>query len=158
MIAKSADQWFQEYGESHQNPTNKTIHWICVPAITACVIAFLWDVPRPEFMQPYPYLNWATITLALSTLFYLRLSLSLAVGMLAFSALIIMAIVSYYRVWPDTPVWQVALVVFVIAWIGQFIGHKIEGKKPSFFQDLQFLMIGPIWLLGFLYRKVGIPY
>ena len=56
------------------------------------------------------------------------------------------------------PVWRSALVVFVVAWIGQFIGHKIEGKKPSFLQDLQFLLIGPAWLLGFIYRKLGIRY
>ncbi len=56
------------------------------------------------------------------------------------------------------PVWRSALVVFVVAWIGQFIGHKIEGKKPSFLQDLQFLLIGPVWLLGFIYRNLGIRY
>lgn len=37
--------------------------------------------------------------------------------------------------------------IFVVAWIAQFYGHHVEGKKPSFFADLQFLMIGPLWLL-----------
>ena len=53
---------------------------------------------------------------------------------------------------------KVAFGIFVIAWIGQFIGHKIEGKKPSFLEDLQFLMVGPAWLLSFIYKKVGIKY
>ena len=57
-----------------------------------------------------------------------------------------------------TPLWRISLCIFVIAWIGQFIGHKIEGKKPSFFQDLQFLLIGPAWLLSFFYNKIGIKY
>jgi uncharacterized membrane protein YGL010W len=48
--------------------------------------------------------------------------------------------------------------VFVIAWIGQFVGHKIEGKKPSFFDDLRFLLIGPLFVLGFLYRRLHIAY
>jgi len=52
----------------------------------------------------------------------------------------------------------VSLGIFVIAWIGQFIGHKIEGKKPSFLEDLQFLLIGPAWLLHFIYKKLGIVY
>jgi len=58
----------------------------------------------------------------------------------------------------ETPLWLVCLIVFVLAWVGQFYGHKVEGKKPSFLKDLQFLLIGPAWLLGFIYRKLGIPY
>ena len=81
----------------------------------------------------------------------------LAIGMLIFSAAVIAGIITYEKL-GISPVYQLALVVFVAAWIGQFAGHKIEGKKPSFFQDIQFLLIGPIWLLGFLYRKLGIPY
>ncbi len=157
MVAKSADQWFGEYGESHQNHVNKALHWICVPLIAACVIALLWEIPTPQFMQRVPLLNWATLMLAASLVFYWRLSLPLALGMLVFSTVVIAAIMAYER-WGVTPVWQAALVIFVLAWIGQFIGHSIEGKKPSFFQDLQFLLIGPIWLLGFIYRKLGIPY
>ena len=157
MAGKSVEQWFREYGESHQNPTNKTIHWICVPTITACVIALLWDLPRPGFMGQWPFLNWGVIMVILSILFYLRLSVSLAIGMLLFSAAVIAGIIAYEKL-GISPVYQLALLVFVVAWIGQFIGHKIEGKKPSFFQDIQFLLIGPIWLLGFLYRKLGIPY
>ena len=45
--------------------------------------------------------------------------------------------------------------VFVLAWIGQFIGHLIEGKRPSFFKDLQFLLIGPAWLMAFVYRAAA---
>jgi uncharacterized membrane protein YGL010W len=157
MVDKSADQWFSEYGESHQNRLNKALHWICVPLIAACVVAFFWAIPTPQLMRRVPFLNWATLLVAVSLFFYLRLSLPLAVGMLIFSTAVISGIAAYERL-GVTPVWQLALVVFVLAWIGQFIGHSIEGKKPSFFQDLQFLLIGPIWLLGFIYRKLGIPY
>jgi uncharacterized membrane protein YGL010W len=55
-------------------------------------------------------------------------------------------------------VWKICLVLFVLAWIGQFVGHKIEGKKPSFFQDVVFLLIGPAWLLHFIYKKAGQRY
>ena len=58
----------------------------------------------------------------------------------------------------EMPVWEISLFVFVIAWVGQFIGHVVEGKKPSFFKDIQFLMIGPIWLMSFIYKKLGISY
>jgi uncharacterized membrane protein YGL010W len=156
-MRKPADQWFSEYGESHQNRANKLIHWLCVPLIAACVVALLWEIPTPQFMQQVPLLNWATLTVAASLVFYWRLSPTLAVGMLLFAATMIAGIVVYERL-GAAPLWQVAALAFVVAWIGQFIGHSIEGKKPSFLQDVQFLLIGPIWLLGFIYRKLGIPY
>lgn len=157
MVEKSADQWFSEYGESHQNRTNKALHWVCVPLIAACVIALVWEIPTPTFMHRVPFLNWATLLVAASLVFYVRLSPPLAVGMLIFSIAVVGAIAAYERL-DLAPVWQVALLAFALAWIGQFAGHSIEGKKPSFFQDLQFLLIGPIWLLAFVYRKLGIPY
>ena len=154
---KAVDRWFSEYGESHQNPTNKAIHWICVPAITACVIALFWDLPRPEWMRQFGWLNWGTVVVIASLLYYLRLSVTLALGMSLATGLIITGIIAYEQL-HLTPVYQLALGVFVLAWIGQFIGHSIEGKKPSFFKDIQFLLIGPIWLMGFIYRRLGIPY
>ena len=57
----------------------------------------------------------------------------------------------------DYALWKISLSIFIIAWIGQFIGHKIEGMKPSFLKDIQFLLIGPAWLLSFIYKKLNIP-
>ena len=154
---KTADEWFDEYGESHQNTTNKIVHWICVPLIAASVIGLCWDIPVPSAMQSVPYLNWATVVIVLCMVFYIRLSIPLAIGMLLFSTAVVAFIIMYEQT-SLSRVWQLALGVFVAAWIGQFIGHKIERKKPSFLQDLQFLLIGPIWLLGFVYRRIGIRY
>ena len=81
----------------------------------------------------------------------------MALGMFAIGVFILfgnLLVENYFA----TPLWRISLYIFVIAWIGQFIGHKIEGKKPSFFQDLQFLLIGPAWLLSFFYNKIGIKY
>jgi uncharacterized membrane protein YGL010W len=99
----------------------------------------------------------ATLFVLVSIVFYFRLSPPLAIGMLAITITFLAIIISYGHA-NLTPVWAAALTIFVVAWILQFIGHKIEGKKPAFFQDLQFLLIGPLWLLGFIYRRVGIPY
>ena len=51
---------------------------------------------------------------------------------------------------------QVALAIFILAWIAQFVGHKMEGRKPSFFEDLQYLWVGPIFVLSKLFLKLGI--
>jgi uncharacterized membrane protein YGL010W len=154
---KTADQWFAEYGESHQDHTNETIHWICLPIIFYTVAGLIWSIPTPAAFANGPMLNWATIAMALVFLFYVRLSISLAVGMLVFMAAVVAVLAWQARVCPFA-IWKSSLILFVLAWIGQFIGHKIEGKKPSFFKDVQFLLIGPAWLMHFIYRKLGIGY
>ena len=140
---RTVDILFERYGEFHRNAANKAIHWICVPLITWSVLAALWAW--------YPVAAYAGIGLAM--VFYAWLSPSLALGMLAVFALMV-----YPLTLLGTRAFTVAAVVFVLAWIGQFIGHMIEGRKPSFFDDVKFLLIGPAWLLGFVYRRVGLAY
>lgn len=151
-MARSAQEWLDAYGESHQNKTNKTIHWICVPVITWTVIALLWEV---SFAQN-EWLNLGAFFIVAALIFYSRISLTLMIGMGLFAGLSI-GLIQLHNANVALALWQSALILFVIAWIGQFIGHKIEGKKPSFFEDIQFLMIGPAWLLSFVYKRMGIP-
>ncbi|TXI76722.1 MAG: DUF962 domain-containing protein [Flavobacteriales bacterium] len=156
-MARSMQQWFDAYGESHQNPTNKAIHWICVPVIYFCVVGFLYSIPLPEqspLVRPHML---ASLAVGLVGIFYLRLSLTVAFGMVLWS-LFCLGACRYLYTHVDTPLWLICTILFVVAWIGQFYGHKVEGRKPSFLEDLQFLMIGPAWLLGFIYRRLGIPY
>ena len=158
MAKKTVDQWFAEYGESHQHPTNKLVHWICVPVIFCSVLGFIWSIPVPEALRAaVPWFNWALATMALITAFYVRLSFPISAGMLFFMAMcyVLIAVIEYVLAWP---VWQVCAVAFALAWVGQFIGHMIEGRKPSFLNDLVFLLIGPAWLLSSVYRKIGQPY
>ena len=158
MPRKSADQWFAEYGESHQHHANELIHWICVPLIFFSVLGFVWSIPVPGEWEPaVPWFNWSLVAIALATLFYAWLSPTLAVGMLVFMTLC-QTVHLRLEMRAPWPVWKICLVIFVLAWIGQFIGHKIEGKKPSFLKDLLFLLIGPAWLLSKVYRMVGLKY
>ena len=149
---RSADSWLNEYGESHRNPTNKMIHWICVPLIVWTVTALVWAIPSPA-----DWLNWAVLMAILAMGWYIALSPRLAIGIGLFLGLCL-AVSAWVEATFATPLWLIALVVFVAAWIGQFIGHNIEGKKPSFFKDLQFLLVGAAWLMGFIYRKMGWRY
>jgi uncharacterized membrane protein YGL010W len=154
---RSVADWLGEYGQSHADPTNKLLHWICVPLIVLAVIGFLWSLPVPDaFVAVSPWLNWATVVALLALIYYAVLSLSLAAGIgIAFAVLL--AIVNAMTELP-WPLWMSCLAIFVIAWIGQFIGHAIERKRPSFFKDVQFLLIGPLWLVAALYRRLGVPY
>jgi len=150
---RTFEQWMAEYGESHQNKTNQMIHKVCVPLITWSVLALLWVMPVPALFAEVPFLNWAVVFSIAALLFYATLSWKMFWGMLIQSFLMLGICYQIERV---GGLWQIALVVFGLAWIGQFIGHKIEGKKPSFFKDLLFLLIGPLWVLRFLYQKLGI--
>lgn len=154
---RTADAWFNEYGESHMNFVNKLLHWICVPAILLSVIGLLWALPVPAAAREIsPWLNWATLVSAAAVAYYVAISIPLGIAMIPTLGLLLLAADALERL--DTPLWVVSVAIFVVAWIGQFIGHAIEGKRPSFFKDLQFLLIGPLWLVAHLFRRAGIPY
>lgn len=147
-----------EYGESHQNPTNKLVHWVCVPLIMFSLLGLLWSVPMPESLRATsPWLNLATLVMVLAVVYYFRLSVRLALGMVLITVAMAMGI-RVVDAGAGLPLWAVCIIIFVLAWIGQFWGHKVEGKKPSFLKDLQFLLIGPLWLLHFIYRRLGWQY
>lgn len=151
---KTIQQWLAEYGESHQNETNKTIHWICVPAIFFSIVGFFYSIKLPWHVDEHR-LNVAMILMILVILYYAALSRTIWMGMLLFGVFCL-GLCHLVEKSGLMPLWLLCLVVFVVAWIGQFYGHKVEGKKPSFFKDLQFLLIGPAWLMSFIYRKLGI--
>jgi uncharacterized membrane protein YGL010W len=155
---RTVTDWLGEYGASHTDPTNKLLHWICVPPIVLSVMGFLWSVPVPEvFASVSAWLNWATLAAAAALIYYFALSPALALGLLI-AFILMLAIIQWLSVALPWPLWVTSLAIFVIAWIGQFIGHAIEGKRPSFFKDVQFLLIGPLWLLAAAYRRSGLHY
>lgn len=154
---RSVDQWLSEYAESHRNPTNKRLHYLCVPAIQLAIMGLLWALPVPAALGPRTALvNWAALTMLAGLIYYALLSVRLAVGMLLCILVFFALLGALARL--DVPLWLSCAAIFVVAWIGQFIGHAIEGKRPSFFKDLQFLLIGPLWILSALFRRLGVHY
>lgn len=147
---RSAETWFQQYGVSHQNPVNKAIHWVCIPAITWSLLALLQVAPHP--FPDVPLAHWATVLVLGSLVFYATLNLRILLVMgLSASALLG---VNHGLEAAGAPLGWLAAGVFVLAWIAQFIGHWIEGEKPSFFEDIQFLLVGPAWLWNDLLERV----
>ena len=140
---KTIHQWFDEYGESHQHPTNKKIHWFCVPAILWSTVGILW------YLSPAITL----VLIVLTLVFYIRLSPIIAAAMTVSYLLILLSISSINKILPE-----LYLLIFFVAWLFQFAGHRVEGNKPSFFKDLQFLLIGPIWCLSYLFKWLNLSY
>ncbi|REG83075.1 Mpo1 family 2-hydroxy fatty acid dioxygenase [Algoriphagus antarcticus] len=158
---RKIDALFYEYGLSHQNMTNKLIHWFCVPAIFFSIVGLIFSIPVGPLPDLMPFLgnfaNWATIVLALVLIYYLMLSTPLTLGMFLFSALCL-AVANFIDLNSPGKLWMFSIAIFVLSWIMQFYGHKVEGKKPTFLKDLQFLLIGPAWLMHFIYKKWGFSY
>ena len=150
---KSAKQWFEEYAVSHQNHTNQLVHYICVPLIFFSVFGLLMSIPSTllkNYFQLYnPLLeNWAVIVGLLISIFYLRLGFWYFIEMLL---VMILSVVGNFWLGNNTNLLYASILIFVLAWIGQFWGHHVEGKKPSFAKDIQFLLIGPLWVI----QKLG---
>ena len=160
---REIDVLFDKYSENHQNPTNKLIHWVCVPLIVFSIIGLVSAISFPHigFLGKYNmYINWFSFLMAATMYYYLKLSPILSYFMLFFFGICYFFVIQleYVQQAGGLALWQSSLIIFVLAWIGQFIGHKIEGKKPSFLDDLKFLLIGPLWLLHFLLKKLKINY
>ena len=141
---RTIDTLLARYGDSHRNPVNEWVHIVCVPLIVFSLLGLLWSAH-------------AAVALAGSVAalaYYAKLSRPFALGMLAMLALMLIALAAMQPI----VILPLSLVLFVLAWIGQFIGHQIEGKKPSFLDDLRFLLIGPLFVLGFAYRRLRLAY
>ena len=150
------DVWFAKYSADHQNATNQKIHFIAVPTILWTVTALLWCIPVPGTL--FGAGAWAAFASFAAWMFYYRASRTLGFGMLA--VLVVMLGIDRYlqeRIGLSMLL-KVAIAVFVVAWIAQFVGHKLEGKKPSFLTDLVYLLIGPAWVLAKVMRRFGIAY
>jgi uncharacterized membrane protein YGL010W len=141
---RKVDRLLAHYGESHQNPTNELIHFVAIPLIMLSVVGLIYSI--------HPYVAYAFV--AASLVYYLRLkSVVFFAGMVVWSALLLWLVQAM-----GMRVFSVSLGIFVGAWIIQFIGHKIEGKKPSFLEDLQYLWVGPLFVLSKLLARLGVKW
>lgn len=150
---RQIDRWFAQYSNDHRNGTNQWIHVFAVPAILWSAVAMMWCIPVPgTLFQPG---LWAALAMFLAWMFYNRASHRLGYGMLAIFVAVAWSMRSLYALLGASHLLTLGIAIFVVAWIAQFIGHRIEGRKPSFLTDLTYLLIGPAWVLAKLYRRFG---
>ena len=141
---RAIDVLLARYGESHRNPVNELIHIVCIPAIVFSLLGILWAL--------HPAVALLVVVAALAYYVTLSRTFALGMGVMAGAMLLVLAML------PDGTVLPTSIGVFVAAWLGQFVGHHIEGKKPSFFDDLRFLLIGPLFVLSILYRRIRVAW
>ena len=140
---RKIDTLLAHYGSSHQNATNELIHFFAIPLIMLSIVGLMYAL--------HPWVAFAFM--AASMVYYARLSITFLVAMVVWATLLFWLIILM-----GDRVWQTSLLIFIGAWIAQFIGHHLEGKKPSFFEDIQYLWVGPLFVLSKLFEKVGIKW
>ena len=139
---RKVDRLLAHYGESHRHPTNELIHFIAIPAIMLSIVGLLFAL--------HPWVAYGFV--AASLVYYATLrSPVLLVTMLVGTALVLALVHAMGAL-----VLPVSAAIFVVAWIFQFIGHKIEGRKPSFFEDLQYLYVGPLFVVAWFLKRLGV--
>ena len=160
---RKIDSLLSQYAESHQTKFNKSVHYFCVPAIFFSLVGLISMIPTSEFLTNIvpeylaPFMHLGTLLIILGSLYYLKLSLPLFFAMLTFSILVLIGIYALQQT-SVIPFWTIMLGLFIFSWIIQLIGHKHEGKKPSFIKDIQFLMIGPAWTMSHIFDALKIKY
>jgi uncharacterized membrane protein YGL010W len=138
---RRVDQLLAHYGESHRHPGNERIHFVAIPLILVSLVGLLYAL--------HPWVAYAFLLASMA--YYARLSAVFLVTMALVSVAALALVMAM-----GTQVLPISLAVFVVAWIAQFVGHKLEGRKPSFFEDLQYLWVGPIFVASKLFLKLGV--
>ncbi len=157
---RSIQQLLDIYGESHQNSTNKLIHWVCVPAIFFSLVGLLFSIPLTSSVEKTMWLNLGTPALIAALVYYFLLSKPMTIGFVLWGLFCLWGNGVIFRLvdFSNSTLALVSFGIFAVAWVFQFVGHKIEGRKPSFLEDLQFLLIGPAWLMSFILKKLKVKY
>ena len=149
------DKLIAQYGASHQNRTNVLIHAIAVPSIFFVTIGLIWSIPVPDWLAQFD-VTWAHVLIIPTLYYYFRLSGPIG------AAMTLLSLASFgginLLVSAGISVWQFSLALFVVMWILQFVGHKVEGQKPSFFDDIRFLLVGPAWWWVHWLKRMKIAY
>ena len=151
-----SDGWLPRYERTHSDLTNPFVYWAAVPMVVLGTVGLLWTLPVPaEFYAISPLLNWGSAFLMATAVYYFIISVPLAIGMLPF--VLGIAAVQQWLGQSDYSALRVSAGLLAAGTIGLWLGHRNRRALGPVVQDLQMMMIGPLWLLSVLYRRIGIP-
>lgn len=139
---RKIDRLLAHYGESHRNPANEAIHMAAIPAIMLSIVGLLFAL--------HPWAAYAFV--AASLVYYATLRSPAFLMTMATGSVLLVAVVHAM----GALVLPISAAIFIVAWVFQFVGHKIEGKKPSFFEDIQYLWVGPLFVLSKVFGRLGL--
>ncbi|WP_233632659.1 hypothetical protein [Parapedobacter sp. ISTM3] len=162
---RQVDTYFEVLDKAYQHPTNRIIQWVAIPLFSFAVLGMVWMVPFPEiaFLKKHGYdmfLNWGSFFIAAMIYYYLRLAPTLS-----YAALLTVGVFSFFIVQLEyveqaggPAVWLVCAVLLLIALAALSVGKSMERTQAPFHTFWRLLVLGPIWLWHFVFRKLNIPY
>jgi len=151
------DGWLRQYEETHGDLTNPVAYWAAVPMVVLGTVGLLWSLPIPDaFFEISPLMNWGTAFLMATAVYYFIISVSLAIGMLPF--VVGIAGINMWMEGSDFSLLRMSIGTLLAGIIGLWLGHRHQTGIRPVLHDLQFMMIGPAWLLSVLYKRMGIPF
>lgn len=122
---------FNEYASYHNDRRNRVCHAFGIPLIILGVMGLLAHVR----IGP---IDLAVVLAALTLAYYATIDVRGAlISLLVFAVL--------YLAGVRLP-WEVSLGAFVVGWAFQLVGHRIEGTKPKFLDNLIYLLVGPLYI------------
>lgn len=148
---RNLEQQITQYAAYHRDRRNIATHFIGVPMIVYSVVLAM--VPWTIFG-----VNVALIAIMLAAVYYLLLDVALGTAMLIFLFFFCYLSAVYFnaRLGNTGAIMGLAVLLFVVGWIIQFIGHKYEGMKPAFTDDIIGLVIGPLFIMTELFFALGL--
>lgn len=150
------DFWLRRYEQNQQGARWRPLYWLATQLLVLGLIGLLWALPVPQTLTSIsPLLNWGSLFLMASLIYYFIISLPLAIGMLP----VIIAIFSFELWLASIDRWSRpgAAALTLVGVVGLYFAHRGQGGLRAVFRDIQLLMIAPLWLMSRLYRKFGIP-
>ncbi len=151
-----SQDWLDRYGAAHREVTWAPVYWAAVQLVVLGTVGLLWWLPVPaEFEAISPLMNWGSAFLMAAAVYYFIISVPLAIGMLPF-----LTGVAWFQVWlgdSGFSALRVASGFLLAGLIGLWLGHRNQRGVRPVLEDLQMMMIAPVWLLSVLYRRIGIP-
>jgi uncharacterized membrane protein YGL010W len=151
------NEWADRYGALRARGAGSASAWVGIPLVTLSLIGLLWSLPVPQpFREASPAINYATLFIMATFVYYCILSVSLALV-----SLVLMLAATAPSVWltaAGLPLLPIAAVVFAASFGWQLLETRRATGRMLVIANLQYLMLGPIWLLRAAYRSLGLRY
>ena len=153
-----AEKWLGEYASNQAQVELPLIYWPGVFAVIIGLVGLLWSLPVPDaFRAISPVLNWGTTFLLASTVYYFVISVPLAIGMLPFT-LGLVALEMRIAHFTLLPLRWVTLGLLAAGTAAIWLSKDREFAAGFMWRHLLLVMLGPLWLLSDLYRRLRIPF
>jgi len=151
------DDWADRYGQLHPEGACSAAAWLSITVLVASLLGLLGSLPVPAPLQAQQLvINWATMLLMAAFVYYCMLSLRIAVA-----GLVYLAAAATPGIWLELrglPVWPLALGTFIPAFVWQLEMTRRATGRVRVLRNLQYLMLGPVWLLRAVFRRAGLAY